>query len=56
MAYSILHTNEEILPIKLKCRLLLGNLNVRGFRFAHFFCAFKKQPALYKSDKQIKQS
>ena len=36
MAYSILHTNEEILPIKLKCRLLLGNLNVRGFRFAHF--------------------
>ena len=36
MAYSILHTDEGILPIKLKCRLLLGNLNVRGFRFAHF--------------------
>ena len=36
MFYSILHTNEEILPIKLKCRLLLGNLNMRGFRFAHF--------------------
>ena len=31
MAYSILLTDEEILPIKLKCRLLLDNLTCADF-------------------------
>ena len=54
MAYSILLTDEEILPIKLKCRLLLDNLTCADFG-SRIFCAFKKQPALYKPNKQIKR-